>query len=409
MSCLQDRLGSMKALSDVFVDANATVVENAVNAASGLPTLEGCADVKLLRAVIAPPDGAILRARVASLRADLARVRALHQAGQCHAATTTRRALIADADALGYAPLQAESLTVTLRQSGDCMNHIEAIRDAKRAVMVALGAHHGEVAAEAAILVALFEADRTADFSHARDWIDLATAIMQGMASEHPVLETWRLQALAVVYEKEHDLARALDSARGALSLVEKTQGREHVDYAIALMTVATILVDTVQLDDALTYYQTAAERAKALVGPDSTVLAMIEANRAETLNKLHRYDEARTAALVALRIWHRAGATGLYEGFALTNLGEALLGAGRPDEAAAEFEKALVLLNHDSTAVPEATRFGLARALWQSHGSQHRALTLARGARAGYQRFGDQARIAEVDAWLVAHKQRAD
>ena len=47
--------------------------------------LEGCADVKLLRAVIPPPDSPAIRARVEELRKDLARTKALHDSGQCGA------------------------------------------------------------------------------------------------------------------------------------------------------------------------------------------------------------------------------------------------------------------------------------------------------------------------------------
>src|SRR5262249_24337685 len=77
MACLQERLGRVKALSDLFLDANATVLENAVSASSALPSLERCADVKLLRAVMPPPDDPAARARVESLRKDLAHVKAL--------------------------------------------------------------------------------------------------------------------------------------------------------------------------------------------------------------------------------------------------------------------------------------------------------------------------------------------
>ena len=86
MACLEERLGRVKALTDVFVDANATVLENAVTATSALPSLDRCADVKLLRAVMPPPDNPAVRARVEALRNDLARAKALNDSGQCAAA-----------------------------------------------------------------------------------------------------------------------------------------------------------------------------------------------------------------------------------------------------------------------------------------------------------------------------------
>ena len=56
MSCLHERLGGLRALTDVFTDANGDVVENAVSAANALGSLDRCADVALLRSVVRPPE-----------------------------------------------------------------------------------------------------------------------------------------------------------------------------------------------------------------------------------------------------------------------------------------------------------------------------------------------------------------
>ena len=72
MSCLQERLGGLRALTDVFAEANGEVVENAVSAANALGSLDRCADVPLLRSVVRPPEDPATRARVAELRRRLA-------------------------------------------------------------------------------------------------------------------------------------------------------------------------------------------------------------------------------------------------------------------------------------------------------------------------------------------------
>ncbi len=64
MSCLDERLGGLRALTDVFVEANGEVVENAVSASNALASLDSCADVPLLRAVVKPPEDAATRAKV---------------------------------------------------------------------------------------------------------------------------------------------------------------------------------------------------------------------------------------------------------------------------------------------------------------------------------------------------------
>ena len=82
MTCLQERLGGLRALTDVFSEANGEVVENAVSAANTLGSLDRCADVPLLRSIVRPPEDSATRARVAALRHRLAAVKALFDAGR---------------------------------------------------------------------------------------------------------------------------------------------------------------------------------------------------------------------------------------------------------------------------------------------------------------------------------------
>ncbi len=76
MACLHERLGGLRALTDVFTDANGDVVENAVSAANALGSLDRCADVALLRSVVRPPEDPATRAKVADLRHRLATLKA---------------------------------------------------------------------------------------------------------------------------------------------------------------------------------------------------------------------------------------------------------------------------------------------------------------------------------------------
>src|SRR5258708_3282388 len=104
MACLTERLGNVRALSDVFAAADGKVVENAVSAAAALPSLDHCADVGLLRAVVKPPEDAATRKRVEGLKGELARLMALRDSGQCARALPKADQLIADVRAVGYQP-----------------------------------------------------------------------------------------------------------------------------------------------------------------------------------------------------------------------------------------------------------------------------------------------------------------
>ena len=407
MACLREPLGRVKALTDVFVDANATVVENAVTAVSALPSLDRCADVKLLRAVIPAPDDPAVRARVESIRQDVARIRALLDSGQCTAASEARRKAIADADALGYQPLQAESLTISIRAAGACVSHEEIMLNSRRAVLLAIASRHYEVAAEATVYLAHMHGDRTPEIARARDWIDIAGALTQGLGGDHPDIEPWRLGALALIYTKEGKDEQALQTYERMAALVEKTLGTEHPLYAGVINNIGIHFLDRKRFDEALAYLQRSAKLA-ATNGPNHPVSALSFANSAEALIGLHRYDEAHQAAEEALRIWRHAGSTTFYQAWALALDGEALLGAGRAREATERLVEALRLVKDESTPIPHGARFALARALWTSPADRPRALTLAREAKAGYQKLGNLASdVAKVDTWLLAHGER--
>jgi len=405
MSCLHERLGRVKALTDVFAAANPTVVENAVVAASALPPLDRCADTKLLRAVVPPPDDPAARARVEALRKDLAHVKVLGDSGQCAAAAVAGKKLIAEAESVGYLPLEAQSLNALARFGDECMSAEESVRVQRQAVLAATASHDEEAAAEAMILLAHAEADRTTEIAQARTWIDLAEATLRGMNGAHPVLESWRLQALARVFSKEGRPQEALDTFQRALELTERTQGPRHPDVAKVIGNIGLVLQEMNRLEEALVHHRRAEELAASVVGPDHPITALALSNEGEVLNGLHRYDEARAALDRALDMWRRAGSSPFYMAWVLTSLGESLLGQGQAAEAQARLEEALRLCEHVQAPYLPLTRFMMARALWSKAAERARAIDLALAARTEYERSpGNAARAAEVQTWLREH-----
>lgn len=230
---------------------------------------------------------------------------------------------------------------------------------------------------------------------------------MTRMGKDHPLLETWRLEALATVHVKEGNSREALAAFERALSLMEKTRGRDNLDYAGALMNKGVTVFDTKRPQEANGLYQQSAQLAAKVGGPEHPQVAMALANSAEALNTLHRYDEARSTALQALRTMRKAGTSKLHEGFVLSNVGEASLATGRPRDAAAEFEEAFRLLGDDPTPLREAARFGLARALWEATETRPRALALAREAAAAYNHLHIPDEAAKVERWLKGRAPR--
>jgi len=211
------------------------------------------------------------------------------------------------------------------------------------------------------ILLAHSQADRTTDVVQARNWIDLAGATLSGMSRPHPVLESWRLQALARVESKEGRPEQALATFKRARGLMEKVEGPEHPDIAIVENNIGLILQEMNRLDEALVHMKRASDLAAKVLGPDHPRVSMSLCNAGEVLNALKRYDEARAAIERALQIWKRAGSSPFYVAWALTNLGEADLGLGRTKEARSHLEEAIQLYPAEETSLRRRAELDLA------------------------------------------------
>ncbi len=401
MTCLSERLAHVQALTAVFADASPTVVSNAITAVAALPSVDRCSDVGLLRAVVPPPEDRRVRARVAQLRQEVARVRALGDSGQCVAAAAAWHPLVGTAREVGYGPLEAESLMSLAGSASECAEPGEMIVATKRAALAALAAHDDETAALAAVTHAHWLADRTSEFAAARDWVDFGEAISKRLPMRPPAVEAWRLGALARTFEKEGDAESAWKTFQQQLAFIASTEGPEHLDYMKALNNAAVTAEARGQFDQALQYLLRAQALSEKLLGPQNVYLALQLDNAAEALNALHRFDEARASAARALAIYRSSGSAPFYVAYSLTLIGEAWLGLGRADQARPLLEQAHAL-NPDRSTDGWHTAFALARALWASAPDRERARSLAREARDGLAAAGQAKEAAAVDAWLA-------
>jgi serine/threonine protein kinase/tetratricopeptide (TPR) repeat protein len=110
MACLEGRRRELAALTEVFTEADDTVVEKAISAASTLRTLRACADVEALLSEVKPPEDSATRQAVETARAQLARVKALAEAGKYKEALELAPGVQQKTAKLGYKPAHAEAL-----------------------------------------------------------------------------------------------------------------------------------------------------------------------------------------------------------------------------------------------------------------------------------------------------------
>jgi tetratricopeptide (TPR) repeat protein len=401
MACLTERTGSVRALTDILAKADEGVVLNAVTAAGALPSLDACADVAGLRAVVKPPTDPATRRRVDELRGQVADVKALADSGQCAAAKTRGVPLIAAVRDTKYKPLLAEALTVVGYLGDLCEDPGVSIERLKEGYVTAIAGHHDAIAAEAAAAIPVLAANRLGEAPLGRDWVRIARATLDRMGGNER-LEGYLLSAEGQVASTEHDFEGAVAIARRALEVTQRALGNEHPMAITGLANLGDLYATNGRYEDAVTADRGALAMAERVLGPDHPLVGNIYSNECEALNHLARFAEALPACQRALAIWRAAGSDATILSYGLTGVGLALLGQGKADEAIAPLEQAMPAraAGHLAPALQGETRFALARALWSRAAERSRALGLARQARADC--TADAKTVALIDAWLT-------
>jgi serine/threonine protein kinase/tetratricopeptide (TPR) repeat protein len=406
MECLNERLGGLRALTNVFSEANGEVVENAASAANSLPSLDRCADVPILRAVLRPPDNARTRGQVDDLRARVAELKAKFDAGRSKEAMQRAPLLVGEARKTGYLPLVAEALLLeghVMTTAGDSRSAEIALDEA---FLAAEASRHDEVKAEAAAFLVYVVGYQQASFEAGKRWAKLADAVLRRMGG-HELLEAWLLNDLGGVFAQEGSPEAAMPLLEKSLALKEKMLGPRHPDVGIAEVSLALALYKLGRNGEALAHNARACGILENGLGAAHPDLAICLSNGGEILNALNRYGEARASFEKAYAIWQREfGDENVTLGYALTGIGMSFIGEGHSREALSPLERAFALRerHEPGTSRYAETGFALARALWESARGRDRARSLAEQAREVYAKVAEKKKSAEVDAWLRNH-----
>jgi tetratricopeptide (TPR) repeat protein/predicted Ser/Thr protein kinase len=404
MGCLRGRLENVRALTDVFAKADGDVVVNAVSAAGALPPLDACADVAALRAVIKPPDDPAIRKRVDDLRAELARVTAIRDAGGCAEAEKRGVKLIEDVRATKYRPLLAESLGVVGFMGNFCADPAASTARAKESYAEAIASNDAGTAAFSAAVAVILLADRLGQAASARDWLMLANASLDRMTNRQAHLGNI-LSAEAVLLGAEHDYEGWIAKNREAVTMTAKVYGPDHSLALTGLSNLGNALTAAGRYDEAIAVNANALASAERVLGGENPIIANMSNNACEALNHAGRFGEALKLCRRALDVWRVAGTEAVIRSYGLTGEGLALLGLGKPGEAIAPLEEAVAtrVAAHVGPALEGEARFALARALWSKPAERPRALAYARQARTDY--VSEPKTVAEIDAWLAKAK----
>ena len=403
MDCLTERLGGLRALTDVFSEGSNEIVENAVSAANALEPLDRCANIPLLRSVIRPPDDVATRGKVAALRSRLADVKAQHAAGRWVEMLKKGPALVDEARALGYQPLTTESLALLGMMLVKAKNPVAAEATLTEAFWAADASRHDEVRAEVAANLVYVVGFQEARFADAHRWATAAESVLNRMGG-HDLLRAWLLNDLGAVSGQQGNKEAALHQNLEALALKKKVLGNRHPDVALSETNLATALLGLGRNEEALAHIDAAISISEEGLGTAHPDVALPLNNRGEILKLLGRYAEARRSFERARNIWEREiGPDSAWVAYALTGIGATYVAEGNPNSALVPLERAARILR-DADMDPAAraeTNFVLARALWDSNRDRGRARDLAEQARIDYAKTPAKDSLAEVERWL--------
>ncbi len=407
MACLNERLGNLRALSDVFAAADGKVVENAVSAAAALPSLDRCADIRLLRTVIKPPDDPVTRKRVDDLRGELARFVALRDSGQCARALPKADSLIADVRGVGYQPLLAETLFAAGQLGNNCGDDAQTLQRFRDAHAAASAGHNDELAAQASSVIPSFAMNRFNQVTVAREWLVVARGDVARLGRV-TVADSMLAQAEGMLALTNGDYGHALDAADRSIELTRRLLGPDDPLTIQWEANKGDWQERAGRLNEALRTIVDARQHFERVLGRDHPRNALVWNNQGEVLNLLGRYAEAEVAYRRSAELFRQSGSDPSFLGWALTGLGRSLLGQDRGEAAVVPLEEALRIRieKKAASALLGETRFALARALWSKPSERQRAWGLAAAARTDDS--GDQKAIGQIDVWMARLKPQA-
>jgi tetratricopeptide (TPR) repeat protein len=265
MQCLAQRRGTMRALVDQLVVADAKGVQAAVKAVGELPPLAECADATALRTPVHPPSDPAVRARIDTVRDDIAQSFALRQMTHFRDAGEAADRAVAAAKDIGWAPLLAEALFAQSRVAIGRQDGKRAAAILEDAVLAAVEGRQEAVEADSWIgLVRAYATDLQWERAHQSARHAHAALARSPDDTRQAVL----LREEGFTSWREGKEAEARVTLEQALALAEKVMPAESNSIGVVSLFLGNVLVDQGQYDEALTVTRRALSIAEHNLGP---------------------------------------------------------------------------------------------------------------------------------------------
>jgi eukaryotic-like serine/threonine-protein kinase len=352
MACMNRRRSELAAAVSVLTRADDAVVERAFDIMTSLPRLARCDDLAALQSRVPPPEDPVVAVRVEAVRNEIASARALLKAGDFEGARETSDPLVAEAEALAYAPLVAEALLVRGVVHDRQARFEAAEEDLERAYLLAAEHEHHGTEVEALRMLTWVVGHRRRRIAEGLQWGKSALALARRPSGDDDT-EALALSVVGSVLEANRDLEAALAHYQRSLELHEGVFGPDHLATANALDRIAGVVWPLGRVDEAATYFRRALEIAEAQLGPDHPQLM----SKLRRLGGFYSYhgdlDESLALQRRALEIGEKAlGIDHPEVAGIVMSIASALHGQGELEAALEEHRRALAIF--EATLPPE-------------------------------------------------------
>ncbi len=297
--CLEDRRLQLEATVQQLTNGDANTARRAVRLVSYLDPVETCLDANLLERLQAPPQE--IRDRIRSIRGRLVEVDRLRHAGNSTDALAQAQATRAQAEALGWPPLQASTRMI----EGRCLLEAGRFDDARTVLtntfFEASDAGSLEVAFRAARSLIRVHATLQ-QYREAEVWARHAEAIASDKIDLGGLDAAEGHYLLAEVYRGLGQYASA--AVEGELALEQRTRvlGADHPITAAAGRTVGVVYQHQGRSRQALQMFDGADSIWRDVVGDVHPQVAGLATLRGKTLLALGYPEEARAVLETSLR-----------------------------------------------------------------------------------------------------------
>ena len=345
MGCLRERLGEIKALQEVFSEADKKVVEKSVKAAMGLEAISRCDKVNSLieqTQRIKPPRDEATKKKVEKIREKIAKVEAMQEAGKYQEGVKLAKEVVVMAEETGYLPVQAESMYELGLLQEKAAQDEEARKTLEEAALFADKSRHDEVRARALSELIYTVGYKLARYEEAEQWSRLAEAAVSRIDDKGEIEARW-LNHAGILCSNKGDYDKALQYYQESLRIFDKALGKEHPDVATIINNLGNVYNFKGEQDKALQYLQESLRIREKALGKEHPYVAMSLNNLGLLYKNKGEYDKAIQYYQESLRISEKAlGKEHPYVAMSLNNLGNVYNFKGEYDKAIQIIRKAI-------------------------------------------------------------------